>query len=99
MKLMTERVIIIGGGAKKLSDNKHSEVNVVDRNNYHFFPTLLYQVSAAFIEPSNNGKCSVKLISFYNSQIKNYEMSPDVYSRDEFPVCRQVGMWPKSNKK
>ena len=46
---MTERVIIIGGGsglelAKKLSDNKHSEVIVVDRNNYHFFPTLLYQV-------------------------------------------------------
>ena len=63
MKLMTERVIIIGGGfaglefAKKLSDNKHSKVIVVDRNNYHFFPTLLYQVSTAFIEPSNNGKC------------------------------------------
>ena len=59
---MTERVIIIGGGsglelAKKLSDNKHSEVFVVDRNNYHFFPTLQYQVSTAFIESSNNGKC------------------------------------------
>ena len=60
---MTDRVIIIGGGfaglelAEKLSDNKHFEVIVVDRNNYHFFPTLLYQVSTAFIEPSNNGKC------------------------------------------
>ena len=63
MKLMTGRVIIIGSGfaglelAKKLSDNKHFEVIVVDRNNYHFFPPLLYQVSPAFIEPSNNGKC------------------------------------------
>ena len=63
MKLMTDRVIIIGGGfaglklAEKLSDNKHSEVIVVDRNKYHFFPTLLYQVTTAFIEPSNNGKC------------------------------------------
>ena len=56
MKLMTERMIIIGGGAKKLSDNKHSEVNVVDRNNYHFFPHFLYQVFTAFIEPPNNGK-------------------------------------------
>ena len=52
MKLMTERVIIIGGGfaglelAKKLADNKHFEVIVADRNNYHFFPTFLYQVSA-----------------------------------------------------
>ena len=61
MKLMTGRVIIIGGGfaglelAKKLSDNKHFEVIVVDRNNYHFFPPLLYQVSTAFIDPFNNG--------------------------------------------
>jgi len=37
MKLMTERMINIGGGfaglelAKKLSDNKHFEVIVVDR--------------------------------------------------------------------
>lgn len=58
---MTGRVIIISGGfaglelAKKLSDNKHFEVVVVDRNNYHFFPPLLYQVPTEFIESS--GKC------------------------------------------
>ena len=58
---MTGRVIIIGDGfvglelAKKLSDNKHFEVIVVDRNNYHFFPPLLYQVSTAFIEPQIHG--------------------------------------------
>ncbi len=58
-KCMKKRVIIVGGGfaglqlAKKLSGNKHFEVIIVDRNNYHFFPPLLYQVSTAFIEPSN----------------------------------------------
>jgi NADH:ubiquinone reductase (H+-translocating) len=56
---MKRRIIILGGGfagiqlAKKLSGNKHFEVIIVDRNNYHFFPPLLYQVSTAFIEPSN----------------------------------------------
>lgn len=53
------KVVIIGGGfaginlAKKLSGDKNIEVTVVDRNNYNFFPPLLYQVSTAFIEPSN----------------------------------------------
>lgn len=54
-----KRIVIVGGGfaglnlAKKLSGNKHFEVTVVDINNYHFFPPLLYQVATAFIEPSN----------------------------------------------
>jgi NADH dehydrogenase len=54
-----KKVIVVGGGfaglnlAKKLTNNKHYEVTVVDINNYHFFPPLLYQVSTAFIEASN----------------------------------------------
>lgn len=54
-----KRVIIIGGGfaglnlAKRLTGNRYLEVTVVDQNNYHFFPPLLYQVSTAFIEASN----------------------------------------------
>ncbi len=54
-----KKVVIVGGGfaglnlAKKLTNNNHFEVTVVDINNYHFFPPLLYQVSTAFIEPSN----------------------------------------------
>jgi NADH dehydrogenase len=56
---MTKKVIIVGGGfagltlAKKLSNHQYFQVTVVDRNNYHFLPPLLYQVSTAFIEPSN----------------------------------------------
>src|SRR6476620_1751783 len=56
---MVKKIIIVGGGfaglnlAKKLSNNQRFEVTVVDKNNYHFFPPLLYQVSTAFVEPSN----------------------------------------------
>jgi NADH dehydrogenase len=56
---MKKNVIIVGGGfagvelAKRLSGNQYFRVTVVDRNNYHFFPPLLYQVSTGFIEPSN----------------------------------------------
>lgn len=53
------KVVIIGGGfaglnlSKKLVGNTQIEVTLVDKNNYHFFPPLLYQVATAFIEPSN----------------------------------------------
>lgn len=56
---MGKKIIIVGGGfaglhlAKKLADNPLFEVTLVDINNYHFFPPLLYQVATAFIEPSN----------------------------------------------
>ena len=53
-----KKVIIVGGGfaglnlAKKLAGNSEYMVTLVDKNNYHFFPPLLYQVSTAFIEAS-----------------------------------------------
>lgn len=53
------KVIIVGGGfaginlAKSLAYNKSINVILVDKNNYHFFPPLLYQVATSFIEPSN----------------------------------------------
>ncbi len=54
-----KRVVIVGGGfaglacARKLA--KHSEVDVtlVDKNNYHQFQPLLYQVAGSFLSPSN----------------------------------------------
>jgi NADH:ubiquinone reductase (H+-translocating) len=54
-----KRVVVVGGGfagvnfVKKLSKDKRFHITLVDKNNYHFFPPLLYQVAAAFIEPSN----------------------------------------------
>src|SRR6476661_10915961 len=54
-----KRVVIVGGGfagvnfIKQLTNDERFLITLVDRNNYHFFPPLLYQVSTAFIEPSN----------------------------------------------
>jgi NADH dehydrogenase len=54
-----KKVVIAGGGfaginlIKQLSKDKRFQITLVDKNNYHFFPPLLYQVATAFIEPSN----------------------------------------------
>lgn len=54
-----KKIVIVGGGlaglevAKELSGNESFEVLLIDKNNYNFFPPLLYQVSTAFIEASN----------------------------------------------
>ena len=52
-------IVIIGGGfagvnlALGLSKNNKFEVTLVDKNNYNFFPPLIYQVATAFLEPSS----------------------------------------------
>lgn len=59
MEQYIKKVIIVGGGfagvnlIKKLANDDRFQVTLVDKNNYHFFPPLLYQVSTAFIENSN----------------------------------------------
>ncbi len=56
---MKKRIVVIGGGfggmnlAKNLAGVKGIEVVLVDRNNYNYFPPLIYQVASSFIEPSN----------------------------------------------
>lgn len=53
------KIVIVGGGfaglnlAKHLAGNQLFDITLVDKNNYHLFPPLLYQVSTAFIEASN----------------------------------------------
>ena len=52
------RIVIAGAGfagltlAKRLS-NKDYQVVIIDRNNYHQFQPLLYQVAMSGIEPSS----------------------------------------------
>ncbi|MBF4485727.1 NAD(P)/FAD-dependent oxidoreductase [Flavobacterium sp. CSZ] len=52
-------IVIVGGGfagvnfAKQLSKDQDFNITLVDKNNYHFFPPLLYQVATAFIETTN----------------------------------------------
>jgi len=55
----TKKVVIVGGGfaginlAQKLSKNQNFQITLVDKNNYNFFPPLLYQVATGFLEASN----------------------------------------------
>ncbi|HLW06393.1 MAG TPA: NAD(P)/FAD-dependent oxidoreductase, partial [Marinilabiliaceae bacterium] len=59
MEQYIKKVVIVGGGfagvnlMKKLTNDPRFQVTLVDKNNYHFFPPLIYQVSTAFIENSN----------------------------------------------
>jgi len=59
MEKEIRKVVVVGGGfaginlIKKLTNDEHFQVTLVDTHNYHFFPPLLYQVATAFIEPSN----------------------------------------------
>lgn len=56
---MKKRIVIIGGGfggmnlARNLAGAEGMEVVLVDRNNYNYFPPLIYQVASSFIAPSN----------------------------------------------
>ena len=56
---MPKKVVIIGGGfagvnlAKKLAGNESFDITLVDKNNYNFFPPLLYQVATGYLETSN----------------------------------------------
>jgi NADH dehydrogenase len=52
-------LVIVGGGfggvnlALQLKNNPDFQVTLVDKNNYNFFPPLIYQVATGFLENSN----------------------------------------------
>jgi len=54
-----KKIVIIGGGfagvnlAKRLADHDDFEITLVDKNNYNFFPPLIYQVATGYLETSN----------------------------------------------
>src|SRR5258705_2885295 len=54
-----KHIVIIGGGfgglnmVKQLSGKKGFKVTLVDRNNYNFFPPLMYQIATGFLEAGN----------------------------------------------
>src|SRR5271154_6820084 len=53
------KIIIVGGGfaglqlAKRLNDKKGVEILLIDKNNYHQFQPLFYQVATAGLDASN----------------------------------------------
>ena len=52
-------VVIVGGGfaglgcAQRLADHEDVRITLIDRNNYHQFQPLLYQVATSLLAPSN----------------------------------------------
>lgn len=53
-----KRVVIVGGGlgGLRLADDLHDsdyQVVLIDKNNYHQFPPLIYQIASAGIDPSS----------------------------------------------
>src|SRR5690625_7633830 len=59
MEKQDKHIVIIGGGfgginlAKKLKNSEGLRVTLVDKNNYNFFPPLLYQVATRFLDVSS----------------------------------------------
>jgi NADH dehydrogenase len=55
----TRHVVIVGGGfaglgcAQRLADHDDVRITLIDRNNYHQFQPLLYQVATSLIAPSD----------------------------------------------
>ena len=53
-----KKIIVVGGGfagiqlAKSLSKNHELEVLLIDKENYNFFPPLIYQVATGFVDYS-----------------------------------------------
>jgi NADH dehydrogenase len=56
---MQKKILIIGGGfggvnlANELSSDNQFQITLIDKNNYNFFPPLIYQVATGFLEPSS----------------------------------------------
>ena len=53
------KVVVAGGGfagvhfIRKLKKSGKFQITLVDRNNYYFYPPLLYQVATGFLDPSS----------------------------------------------
>lgn len=59
MRIITKRVVIVGGGfgglnaAKVLQKVPHLHVTLIDKTNHHLFQPLLYQVATAALSPGD----------------------------------------------
>lgn len=84
-----KRVVIVGAGfagltlAKKLS-SKYFQVILIDKNNYHQFQPLLYQVATSGLEPSS--------ISFPLRKI--FQHRQNVYIR----IAEVIKIHPEQNR-
>ena len=76
-----KRLIVIGGGFGGISfvkslKNENVEIILIDKNNYHLFQPLLYQVAGTVLSPSD---IAVPLRRIFRKQ-KNVKVSLDGFS-------------------
>ncbi|KQT18148.1 NADH dehydrogenase [Chryseobacterium sp. Leaf404] len=94
---MEKHIVIVGGGfaglnlIKTIGDDDRFRITLVDRNNYHFFPPLIYQVATAFIEPSHISYPFRKLFSKY-SNVSLYMASLERVVPEENKVITDQGV-------
>ncbi len=68
-----KKLVIIGGGfggvnlALQLKNDSRFHITLVDKNNYNFFPPLIYQVATGFLENSNISYPFRKLFRRYSN--------------------------------
>jgi NADH dehydrogenase len=71
--IQTKKLVIVGGGfggvnlALGLKKNPHFHITFIDKNNYNFFPPLIYQVATGFLENSNISYPFRKLFRKYHN--------------------------------
>ena len=71
-----QKIVVVGGGFAGLEVIKYLdkcadyEVLLVDLNNYNFFPPLLYQVAAGFMEPSAISYPFRKILRKYKTRFR-----------------------------
>ena len=71
-----EKIVVIGGGfaginlCKRL-DKKKYEIALIDRNNFHCFPPLFYQIASSGLVESNK---RMKDVSYHMGHVKNIDL-------------------------
>jgi NADH dehydrogenase len=106
------KVVIVGGGfgglnlSKKLISDNSFNITLVDKNNYHFFPPLLYQVSTSFIEPSNISYPFRRMFQkksnfrYYLGSLVNIDLENNILETDTGDVeydCLVIAMGTETN--
>src|ERR1700677_3827350 len=76
-----KHVVIVGGGfsglncARKLSANPNVRITLLDKNNYHQFQPLLYQVATGILSPDNVAfNLRFTLLQYPNVDVKMTEV-------------------------